>query len=129
MKKFRNMSLKELLSPYVEFEDWGDEKRYNSPLGIFENLCVVFAKIPEEILNFLHSPYDTRSWTFCEQCARYNGEPFLLYLNCSEVMNGYGSVKWEYFGTIKKIEEEILRTEEEIRFMRKVQEEKLTGQQ
>ena len=129
MKKFRNMSLKELLSPYVEFEDWGDEKRYNSPLGIFGNLCVVFAKIPEEILNFLLSTHEEGVLTFYRQCARYDEKPFLLHLNCSEVMNGYGGVKWEYFGTIEEIEEEILRTEEEIRFMRKVQEEKLPGQQ
>lgn len=113
-EKYCNVPKKELLSPYAEFEHWGEKEYPRSPLGIFENCCVVFAAIPEEILDFLYLEGGQGNASFCRQCARYKKNPILLFYDCTDAMNGRGGADWVYLGSVEEMESEILRTEIEI---------------
>lgn len=120
-EKYCNVPKKELLSPYAEFEHWGEKEYPRSPLGVFENHCAVFAAIPEEILDFLYLEGGQGNASFCRQYARYKGKPILLFYNCTDAMNGMGGADWEYLGSVEEMEAEILHTEMEIDYLSEFQ--------
>ena len=102
--KFHHMPLKDSLSPYMEFSNWGTKKM--PPWKIKNNYCVIFADIPEEILEYLRlfDACERSDFPLCCEILHLFGEskPALLY---SE--NSNNRAKWYNSGDIKHRESHI----------------------
>lgn len=105
-EKYSQIPTQELLSPYLNFEEWGDR-----PWQIDFNLCVVFDNVPNEIIDFI-ALMDYPRYSSFASCLRnnvYYDEPRLFYYNCADLYNGGSHAAWEEIGTSSSISRQIER--------------------
>lgn len=115
-EKYYKIPLKELLSPYLSFDNWEDPFD-----GTWRGAqqCFVFKEIPEEIVYFLRLAitsgrtgfdiaYEENSWRLKE------GIIYFAY-DISGEMSGRGSACWRFMGTKESLNAQIKFCERRIK--------------
>ena len=103
-EKYYKISLKDLLSPFLSFDNWEEP--------FTDGNCFVFKEIPEEILLFIRIifPRSGSNFVFAYKKESWRLEEkdiLLFYYDITEIMNGYGNAYWRFIGTKKSLNAQI----------------------
>lgn len=118
--KFHHMPLKDFLSPYMEFSNWGTKKM--PPWKIINNCCVIFADIPEEILEYLQllDTCERSHFPWCCENLYIFSESKPALLRSEIAKNSNNHVRWYCFGDIKQRKSHILKLKKRIDSIKKL---------